>query len=123
MARNTAILLPSTAHGSVVGNYDGTSTGFAGDAFRGDGYYGYADGLHTVSYFVDGFVGRIKIQATLVTDPQESDWFDVDGTSYGDGTTPVSTPTGISFTGNFVWIRAAVTDFAAGTINKVQYIN
>jgi hypothetical protein len=123
MARNTATLIPSTTYGSVVGNYDGSSTGFSSDAYRGDGYYGYADGLHTVSYFVNGFVGVIKIQATLLLEPQESDWFDVDDTSLGDGATPVSTPTSVNFTGNFVWIRATVTDFTAGTINKVQYIN
>jgi hypothetical protein len=123
MARNTATLIPSTAHGSVVGNYDGTSSGFASDHYRGDGYYGYADGLHTVAYFVDGFVGVIKIQASLATDPTENDWFDVDSTSYGDGVTAVSDPVTYNFTGNFVWIRAAVSDFTAGTINKVQYIN
>lgn len=123
MARNTAILIPSTTFGSVVGNYDGSSTSFSGEQFRGDGYYGYTDGLHTVAYFVDGFVGVIRIQATLASEPTEDDWFDVEGTVYGDGSTVISTPVTYNFTGNFVWIRATVTDFSAGTINKIQYIN
>jgi hypothetical protein len=123
MPRNTATLIPSTMHGSVVGNYDGSSLDWSSDQFRGDGYYGYADGLHTVAYFVTGFVGVLKIQATLATDPQDSDWFDVDGTTYGNGENPVSDPVTYNFTGNFVWIRANVVDFSAGVIQKVQYIN
>lgn len=123
MPRNTAVLIPSTAHSSLADPHSGGIINFSGDRYRGDGYYGYADGLHTVSYFVSGFVGILKIQATLATDPEESDWFDVDGTEYGDGTNPVSTAVSRNFNGNFVWIRAAVSDFAAGVINKVQYIN
>lgn len=123
MARNTTTLIPSTAFGSVVGNYNGSSPNFSSNPAAGDGYYGYADGLHTVAYFVTGFVGTIKMQGTLVAEPQESDWFDITGTSYGDGTTPISVASTYNFTGNFVWVRARVTGFTAGTISRVQYIN
>ena len=35
-----------------------------GDPVKGDGYYGWGDGLHTVSFEVTGFVGTIWIDAT-----------------------------------------------------------
>ena len=35
-------------------------------AFKGDGYYGFADGLHTISFHVVNFTGRIHLEATIV---------------------------------------------------------
>ena len=87
-----------------------------GDPVKGDGYYGWGDGLHTVSFEVTGFVGSINIQATLAVLPNDSDWFNVENTIQGNGT-------GISianFTGNFVWIRAVAT-YTAGSINRVLF--
>ena len=49
-----------------------------GNKFKGDGYYGLTDGLHTVGWYFVDFIGRIKIQGTLEQDPQSTDWFDID---------------------------------------------
>jgi len=99
----------------------GDSTSFTiSDKVKADGYYGSADGLHTVAYIVSSdYVGTIKMQASLATDPSSNDWFDIDGTSFSyDG----STVTGnkyINFTGNFVWVRSYVS-VDAGSITKIQ---
>jgi len=89
------------------------------DKVKADGYYGNADGLHTVAYICsDDFVGTIKMQASLATDPDASDWFDINGTSVGDGSSVVPT-TYKNFTGNFVWVRSSVT-VETGSVNKIQ---
>lgn len=115
----TSTLLSQTVYGTASGNYDGSSTTFASDKQKGDGYYSDADGLHTVSFSLTSFKGVIQIQGTLATTPTESDWFNISGAVHGDGSTVTSTDTFKNFTGNFVWIRAQVTDFGAGTINSV----
>lgn len=102
--------------------YDDEST-VTGEKFKGDGYYGSNDGLHTVAYHLLNFVGIIKMQATLASNPTANDWFDVAGTTVGDGSTVVTQNTFKNFTGNFVWVRVAVTNFGAGSINKVLYNN
>lgn len=106
-------LLPTTT-------YSGTST-VTGVKQKGDGYYGHGDGLHTVSYFLSGFVGVIVIQGTVVADPTESDWFDVTSTTVGDGSTVLTENSYKNFNGNFTWVRVSVTDFSAGVISKIQY--
>jgi len=113
-----------------------------GDKFKGDGFYGRSDGLHTVQINLTGFIGTIEIQATLEIDPTENDWFSVELES---GTTPtigfIDTTGAIStqnpvfssithivsetsannynFTGNYVWIRARVNGWTDGTINSI----
>lgn len=123
MAKKTVTLIPSTTFGSAVGNYDGSSLSFTSDKHKGDGYYGYADGVHTVAVFPTNLEATIQMQATLATDPAETDWFDVSNAVLGDDSTAQSTATTFTFTGNFVWIRAKVTNFEAGIITKVQYLN
>lgn len=41
------------------------------------GYYGSTTGLSTISFTLRNFVGRIIVQATLASNPEESDWFDI----------------------------------------------
>lgn len=103
--------------------YDGSAESIAGEKFKGDGFYGRADGLHTVAYYLVGFLGIIKIQGTLASDPTEDDWFDINDTQFGDGSTILTENTFRNFTGNFVWIRVAINDFAAGTVSRVLYNN
>lgn len=104
-------------------SYDGSTSTVTGEKFKGDGYYGSNDGLHTVAYYLTGFIGTIKIQGTLASDPGSNDWFDITGTDHGDGSSVLSENTFKNFTGNFVWIRVIVDNFAAGTVNKILYIN
>jgi hypothetical protein len=63
------------------------------------------------------FTGTATIQASLSTEPGTFDWFDV-------YTLPVdSTPTGQSgfynLAGSYVWIRAVVTNWTAGSIQAI----
>lgn len=115
------VVLNSIAYGAANGPYDGTSTTFSSDQLKGNGYYGYTDGLHTVSYKLTNFVGIIKFQATLLQSPTDSDWFDITSTTIGDGISAITNSYFFNFTGNFVWCRAHITNFTAGNINQVLY--
>jgi len=114
------VVISNTAHGSSNGNYDGTSEDWYSDAYKGDGYYGYTDGLHTGSYKLTNFIGSIGFQASLATTPTENDWFDLTDTIIS-SEDPLTTSVFKNFSGNFVWVRIAVTNFTQGTINKVLY--
>lgn len=100
-------------------NSDDSTAATVSDKVKADGYYGNADGLHTVAYICSSdFVGTIKMQGSLATDPGASDWFDIDGTAVGDGSSAVAT-TYKNFTGNFVWVRSSVT-VETGAVTKIQ---
>lgn len=92
-----------------------------GEKYRGDGYRRSNDGFHTVGYYLKDFIGTVKIQATLATEPSDNDWFDVNNTSIGDGVSSISENLFRNFTGNFVWIRVVVENFTAGSITKIAY--
>jgi hypothetical protein len=93
---------------------DSTTETITGEKFKGDGYYGRSDGLHSVQYTYSGITGVISIQGTLATVPVEADWFDVH--TY---TATAETASKIaSFTGNYVWVRAKVV-YTDGTINSI----
>jgi hypothetical protein len=93
---------------------DSSSATVTGTAFKGDGYYGRADGFHTVQYNVSNFNGTLKMQGTLATVPTETDYFDIAGTeSEGSNGSYF-----YNFTGNFVWVRAIVTH-TSGTVQSI----
>ena len=119
MPATSVTLVPTTTFGTPVGNYDGSSTSFDSVAKKGDGWYGYGDGNHTVAYFPNGFTGTIKMQGSLAETPTSTDWFDISGTTTG-ALTANSTAVTYNFTGNFVWVRAAITGFTAGTLTKIM---
>ena len=93
---------------------DSANTVITGDKFKGDGYYGRSDGLHTVQYSYAGLTGTITIQGTLAVTPIEADWFDVHAYTAAQETASKIA----SFTGNYVWLRAVVT-YSDGTINSI----
>jgi hypothetical protein len=104
------------------GTYNGTDLNWYSNNYKADGYYGYTDGLHTASYQLVGFVGTIGFQASLATNPTNADWFDIPNTQLtGTSLNPLTTNSFANFSGNFVWVRVAVTNFTAGTINRVLY--
>lgn len=84
---------------------------------KGDSYYGYTDGFHTIQVIYNQFVGRLRLQATLSLDPTASDWFDVVpsntlGTSFNEAgfvqfnaNDPAAGSEAYSFSGNFTFIR------------------
>ena len=120
-ATTSSVAIPS----AVVAS-DG-STVFVALPEKGDGYFGSADGLHTVTYTVTpNFEGTLTMQASLATTPIAADWFDVVGTTvtYVTPVVPASTTTNyVNFTGNFVWVRAKVHRSANLTNGTVQFIN
>ena len=104
-----------------------------GDKYKGAGWTGYTSGFHSTGWEFNSFLGRIKIQATLATDPSDSDWFDVDldntGNGYLEFTQAFTGSKYYNFTGNFVWVRAVMwrtydpglTLGNAGNIVRVLY--
>ena len=78
------------------------------DAVRGDGYYGFRDGVHTMSVQFNQFLGRIQIEATLELNPGEADWFPIWLTprhAYQEFSTPKTGTEAYTFQGNFVLVR------------------
>ena len=115
---------------------DSTTETITGDKFKGDGYYGRSDGLHTIQINLSGFLGDIEMQGTLAVDPTADDWFTVrlgsgqtiDTTGkifnaitskleYTDNETSSKT---YNFTGNYVWIRVKISNWTDGTVNSIQ---
>jgi|TARA_R110001606_G_scaffold93674_1_gene207992 hypothetical protein len=131
MANSETILSANTHPG------DSANTVITGDKFKGDGYYGRSDGLHTVQVDLAGFIGKVAMQGTLATNPVEADWFTLvldSGKQSVDTTGLVATQSVTSveytsvitntknynFTGNYVWVRAYVSNWTDGTVNSIR---
>lgn len=117
MKTTTLQLLPTTSYGTPSGNYDGSSTAFDGVSQQAANYYGGFGNLQTIAFFLTAFEGRIKIEASLDSQPStDEDWFKV----YEFDSTSSATTNNFStnITGNFTWIRARVEEFTGGTINQ-----
>ena len=91
------------------------SAATTGDKIQADGYYGYADGLHTVVMYTTGYTGLLSIQATLASTPVEADWFDL----FEFNLTADSNTRGMTLSGNYVYLRAKVANRVAGSVDKV----
>jgi hypothetical protein len=104
----------------------GTNWNKIGEPVRGDAYWGYTDGLHTIQIIFQNFVGGVGIQATLALNPEPNDWFWIKINPQGDTNSPYLTfpidplaPTGANggdtgsiattFIGNFVFLRVVMT--------------
>ena len=100
---------------------DSTIETVTGDKYKGDGYYGRSDGFHTIQYNIDKFIGTVEIQATLAIDPTADDWFTVYTQAYpvvnDEGTTKSNFA---NFTGNYVWIRAYISNWTDGTVTSIK---
>ncbi len=95
------------------------------DKNKGAGYHKNSDGLHTAVFEFNNFKGSVKIQATLELYPLDSDWFDVvydtaDTTLTAMDSTVLTTNAACTFTGKFVFIRAAYM-LEEGTITEIRY--
>ena len=128
---NSITILSNQAH---VG--DSTVQTHTGDKFKGDGYYGRSDGLHTIQIDLNGFLGDVQLQGTLAIDPTADDWFtvrlgsgqtiDTTGkifnaiTSKLEYTANETSSKTYNFTGNYVWIRAKISNWTDGTVNSIQ---
>jgi hypothetical protein len=117
MNTTTLIILNSTTFGTPSGNYDGSSLDWYSDPVKAANYYRGQGPYQTVTIQVSNFEGDIKLQATLNEDPASLSWFDV----YDfDSTSSILTDfRPITITGNFVWMRARIDNFTAGTIDQI----
>ena len=130
MAQSETILSAQTHPG------DSSIQSHTGEKYKGDGYYGRSDGLHTVQLDLNGFLGNVEMQGTLAINPTEDDWFSVrlgsgqtiDTTGklvsatttkleYSDNKTSSDT---YNFTGNYVWVRVLITNWTDGTVNSIR---
>ena len=92
------------------------------EPIAGDGFYGRSDGFHTVQYNLSGFTGTVIIQATLETNPSEEDWFTVYSQDYDliiETAAEDKAQTITNFTGNYVYVRAVIDNWTAGTVNSI----
>jgi|AGFT01.1.fsa_nt_gi hypothetical protein len=114
------------------------------------GYWGSTTGLHTIAFTLREFVGRIYVEATLASDPQEEDWFPIKFTEsckyymeftdtriYNSNTGALMTKHGVtgtfaeSLTGNFTYLRVGIdrnyishdpSDFQKRMAGKIEEI-
>lgn len=108
--RRSILLLPAI----------GSQINVTGNPVKAAGYFGISSGLHTIAAQLEDFTGRLFIEASLESDPNNGGWFPI----YLTGINPYveypeipSQPTGnigdsgtvaYTFEGNFVWLRARV---------------
>ncbi len=119
MSKETLVLLSNAADDSQP------STWQYSEKSRGAGYYKTGSGVHTAVFAFDNFKGSVKIQATLELYPGEHDWFDVvydssDVDLTALDSTPLVSNATCTFTGHFVFIRAAY-QLEEGTITEIRY--
>ena len=107
MAKQSITLLTSTA-----GQLNVTS-----QAVKATGFYGYTSGSSTIAWYMGDLIGRVYIEASLATNPSDSDWFQIPLTNtttykqyplnplYPTGTTGDTGIDYFTFSGNFVWLR------------------
>jgi hypothetical protein len=131
MPSNSETILANQTHPG-----DSTSETVTGDKYKGDGYYGRSDGLHTIQIDLNGFLGKIELQGTLAIDPTADDWFtvtlgsgqsiDTTGKIVSSSTTKLEYTTNetssktYNFTGNYVWVRTYVSNWTDGTENNIK---
>ena len=131
MPSNSETIISNQTH---VG--DSSVQTHTGDKFKGDGYYGRSDGLHTLQVDLNGFLGNIELQGTLAINPTADDYFPI---ALGSGQTidttgklVMSTSTKLeytanetssksyNFTGNFVWVRVYISNWTDGSVTSVK---
>ena len=96
--------------------YNGTNTTVTGDKYPAAGYYLGKNELQTISWKFSVAAVVIKIQATLEQSPEDDDWFTVH-TVVGTGIDEIGYE---NISGNFVWIRAVINNFASGSVQFVR---
>jgi hypothetical protein len=109
--------MPINRRSIILLSATGTDMNKYSDEVKGDSYYGYTDGYHTVQVTYEQFIGRMRIQASLVLEPTSDDWFDIvpsettgqrfneNGYIQYNADDPASKSEAYSFKGNFAWIR------------------
>ena len=127
---NTTASILQTTITTVLGVC--TSYNVTGTKVAAASYYLGNKALQTVNINTTGFSGTLVIEASLYTDPstgtaEPSDWFavhtieaDASATSGSAAALAANTNTAVNITGNYVWMRARIVNFASGTVNWVK---
>lgn len=105
----TLVMIPQTSHPA-----GSTTVEVYGDRKQAAAYYLANRDLQTITWHFSGsFLGDCKIEASLASNPGDLDWFTVYeiDTSNLDGYHNLN--------GNFVWLRAVVTDWTQGAIQLI----
>ena len=88
-----------------------------GAAFKAPGYFGYTSGTSTVCWYMNNLIGRVYIEASLATNPKDSDWFALNlsgvqpyveypiNPANPSGTTGDTGIDSYTFQGQFIWLR------------------
>lgn len=114
----TLILLPQTT-------YDGGGTAnvytVTGNTQPAAAYYLGNQDLQTISYSFTNVTGNLEIEATLASSPTADDWFKVYEVEADNNSNTNSTINAYqNITGNFVYMRAKIKDFANGVVQYVK---
>lgn len=122
----TLVLLPETAW---TNNNQGTANVYDvyGNQQPAASYYLASQSLQTINISCGNVTGNIAIEATLVSNPQDNDWFNtytlVCNANATANTDPANNANAQLFTniqGSYVWMRAVVYDFSSGVIDYVK---
>lgn len=114
----TLVLLPQTTY-----NGGGTANVYTvtGNTQPAAAYYLGNQDLQTISYSFTNVTGNLEIEATLASSPTSGDWFKVYEVEADNNSNTNSTINSYqNITGNFVYIRAKVADFANGVVQYVK---
>jgi hypothetical protein len=114
-AYTTQTLVPFLQQGIPGNGYAGGNT-FISNAVPAANYYGGQGSIQTVLFDVDTFQGNISVEATLNDLQDSAPWFEIANLVANN----VSSITSNTAVGNFTWLRATITDFAAGNVNTVN---
>ena len=133
--------MPINRRSVTIMSASGTNMNKYSETVKGDSYYGYTDGFHTIQVTYNQYVGRLRIQGTLSLNPTDSDWFDIvpettTGGSWNpagyiqfNANNPADLSEAYSFQGNFTFVRVymdrehvgdgATYDSSYGQISRV----
>jgi hypothetical protein len=133
--------MPNRRSINILGS-TGTDMNTTSNTVKGDSFYGYSDGWHTVQVVYSQYVGRFHVEASLATTPTDTDWFPIkpevtNGTEFSAGLSYVQFNTNnpgdgaeaYTFRGNFTYLRVRMDrghvgdgetyDPSYGSISKV----
>lgn len=109
--------MPVNRRSVTIMSASGSEMNKYGDDVKGDSFYGYTDGLHTIQTIYSQYIGRFRIQGTLSLEPTDSDWFDIvpdqtTGKSFNTGgfiqfnaDQPADGSEAYTFQGNYTYLR------------------
>ena len=82
LTTTSVLSMPAYYHNQSTFNPPYNVLTFPSNPEKGCGYYGISSGLHTVTYkTTQDYVGTVTMQATLASNPIETDWFAVKDTA------------------------------------------